>query len=175
MAVLPEAIVTHATSRRTRLRIPGKRGDEPFFSYLLIHLANLDGVDQVQTNSRTGSILIRHGGDPAAVFRQAEERHLFFVEPGERIEEAGPAAEGTFLLQMRRRFKELDQRTISGTEGRLDMASIGFLALLGAAGYDLLRGKAGRVPWYAALWYASAILFGIEAKAPDRPLPSGNE
>lgn len=168
MAVLPEAVITHATTCRTRLRIPAKRGDDSYFSNIFVHIANLDGVEHVETNSRLGSILIRHQGDPKAIFRQAEDRHLFFVETNEK---SGPPVEGTLLVRMREKFDQLDQRTVTGTQGRLDMASIGFLTLLGAAGYDFLRGNFRRAPWYAALWYASAILFGPAAKPSDESVP----
>lgn len=57
---LPAAEVAHAMPGRTRLRLPGRRGDAAFFASLASGLSSLPGVFDVETRPLTGSVLIAH-------------------------------------------------------------------------------------------------------------------
>jgi hypothetical protein len=63
----PRAYMVHRTSDRMRIKVPGRRRDAIFFAALQRRLLQLDGVDGVEINSLTASVLIRHDGtvDPA--------------------------------------------------------------------------------------------------------------
>ncbi len=56
----PRATVVHQMAGRTRLRIPDKRRDQPYFDQVADRLRELPGVTQVEANATTASVLIEH-------------------------------------------------------------------------------------------------------------------
>ncbi len=76
---LPVAVVVHAMSGRTRLRIAERRGDRAFFASIATGLSAMPGVSRVEARPLTGSILILHVTPFARVAAAAERARLFAV------------------------------------------------------------------------------------------------
>jgi hypothetical protein len=81
--MLAAAYVEHHLPGRSRLRIPSRRGDKPFFSALHDQLAKCPGVQVLKANPATGSVLIAHRGEIAEVKAFASRTHLFELDPAE--------------------------------------------------------------------------------------------
>ncbi len=79
-APLPLAVVEHSIPGRMRLRVRARRGDAGFFERAA-GLGRVPGVHGVRANAQTGSILIEHAGDEAAVLAAAREQGLFRDAP----------------------------------------------------------------------------------------------
>ena len=77
---LPLAHVEHRIPGRMRLRVRARRGDAGFFERAA-DLGRVPGVRAVHSNVQTGSILVEHAGDEAAVLAAAREQGLFGVAP----------------------------------------------------------------------------------------------
>jgi hypothetical protein len=113
-----EASVAHDSPGRLRLKVPERRGDLAFFARLGAALAEAPGVRAVETNARTGSLLILHDGAHRPPLEWAAGQGL--LRPAERPFSPVPA----------RPEREPDWRTVAAV-------LVGLLALL-----QLLRGQA---------------------------------
>jgi hypothetical protein len=149
--MLPAAYLIHHTRDRMRLRIPNRRGQVPYFEQLVGVLAGLPGIDRIETNPVTGSVLLSPAVDVVPLAQHAERAGLFVLatDPASATVPLATGLARGFLgvnLQIRR---------MSG--GNLDLASVGFLTLVGAAIVQLQRGHV-LGPASTLLWYASGLL-----------------
>lgn len=121
----PQAEVEHCVPGRMRLRVRVKRGDAEFFRRAESDLAEVAGVRTVRANPHTGSILVEHDGDQAAVLAAAEERRIFSADPRGPAGALGAAA---------------SKRSGGGSRpaSPLDVAAVG---LAGAGLLQLARGQ----------------------------------
>lgn len=81
-APLAHATIEHRIAGRIRLRIPERRGNASFFVRAAGLMATWPGIQRVQANPLTGSILVRHTGDSTDWLKAAQAEGLFeVVEP----------------------------------------------------------------------------------------------
>jgi hypothetical protein len=118
---------------RLRLRIPSRRGDAEFHAELERAMRGVEGVTDVHVNPTTASVLLSHEGEADEVLRAAEARGLFEV--------AAETPRATPLAHLYDRLAEADRDLVARTEGRWDLATLGFYALLGGSIVQLARGK----------------------------------
>jgi hypothetical protein len=90
----PRASVEHVVPGRMRLRVTARRGDAGYFGRVRTALAGLPGVREVRVNPRTGSILVEHGGDGAALLASGRAQGLFDAEAPDRALARPGAARG---------------------------------------------------------------------------------
>lgn len=155
MQMLPPAEVIHHGMSRLRLRIAAQRGQPEFFQRAVEVLAALSGVDRIEANPDTGSILIMPGIDPVRVAAHAEAAGLFRL--GRESQTVRPITEG-----LAAGFCDINAALKSVSGGHLDLASAAFVALVGAAAVQL-RGGHVLGPASTLLWYASGLLLATEA------------
>jgi hypothetical protein len=149
--MLPAAFVTHLTSGRLRLKIPSARGDRDYLAEIGRKLSGIAGVNRIEINPATGSILILYdslGLEGLSDF--ALEQGLF------ELTTVGPQKEPL----SKRIVKPLSEvsasvRRLSG--GELDLPGLVFITLLGVGAVQILRGNVGAPPWYTAFWYALGV------------------
>ncbi len=72
----PEASVAHSSAGRLRLKVPERRGDTAFFAELGGKLAAAPQVQEVETNARTASVLIKHASSGDALLSWADDHNL---------------------------------------------------------------------------------------------------
>ena len=159
----PAAYVTHFTPGRVRLRIPARRHDPAFFAEVKTAVEAWPGIQEVQTNPRTASVLVFFS-DPAAALAHAQDCHLF------EVHEAEPTASHGSAVPIAERAEDR-ARGLSGwleqiTGGRTDLRSLLLLGLVGAAGYEVYRGNI-QSPSTSLLWCATAML-GARSGGLDR-------
>jgi hypothetical protein len=99
--MLPKAFVSHALQNRTRLLIPTKRKSKDYFLNLQKELSRCDGIENVDPNLLTGSVLIRHNVELDKIKEYGEAKHIFSLikeEPPSRIEPRRVMSLGIFGL-----------------------------------------------------------------------------
>jgi hypothetical protein len=156
----PKAHIMHRIVGRTRLRIPARRGDNPYFTELITKLGAVPGVDDVTVNPLTGSILIQHNDDADRLLEQLRELRLFHLVPPE-AEDLNP----NLTLQLAEKLKRTDDRLSTLTGGRIDLNAAMIVALLAGAGFQFLRG-AVLPPGASLLWYAFGLAWLRPPKTP---------
>ncbi|MFI5307863.1 MAG: HMA2 domain-containing protein [Polyangiales bacterium] len=150
------ALLAHASTGRTRLRIPSRRNDEDYFAALSRALSECPGIDHVEANPRTGSVLLLHTAERAEIFAYAEQRQLF-VRPA--------LAQSEWVLDVvNDRMAELDGRLLERSEGKWGLSSLGFYGLLAATGLQIYRGNL----WPAAETLLQHTLKLLESSARSR-------
>jgi hypothetical protein len=142
--------VAHRTAGRTRIRIPGRRGDSGFFSRAAEELAACGGISSAIANPVTGSILVWHTCDITEVAQHAAGRGLFVLIGTEPTE-----LPLTDKLLERISDADLEVRRLSG--GEIDLGSIAFLTLLSIGLVQLLRGNVV-APAITLLFYAASTI-----------------
>lgn len=142
---------------RLRLKLPQRRGDDAFFARVREVLGTCPGVTEVDSNALTASVLVRHGAAPAAVMEYAASQGLFRID-------AEPEPDAITLLdQFADRFREIDAEMRSLSAGRIDLASLSFLVLLGLGLYQLQQGRV-LASGATLLWYAASLALLLPRK-----------
>ncbi len=139
------AVLEHLTAERARLRLPRLRRDRDAFDRLATAAAALPGVRAVEANPLTAGMLIRHGGDFAAIAEAAEKAGLF------RLETAEPAPD--LLKALRARMRGVEAGLRDRSDGALDINSASFLLFAAVGAVQLARGQVA-MPALTAFWYA---------------------
>ncbi len=146
---LPEAYVNHSISHRLRIKVPSKKGDASFLAFVKDHFLSLEGVEKVETNAITGSILLIHTLDSGKIAEYAEGHHLF------RIEGLKTHHKQTFVSRkISDTFRDLNRKVTVSTKGFANIPDLAVLTLLGLSVFQINRGNFMAPAWYAALWYA---------------------
>lgn len=147
--ILPTGHVAHCIRARMRILIPSKQRDAEYFAALADKLSKCAGIDHLQVNPLTGSLLLIHHADLPTIAQYAEQNELFELAP---IADSAPVA-----VQIASRFGALDQRLQRFSGGKMDLSSTAFFGLAFAGLYQLLR----RNVWPAGLtllWYAASVI-----------------
>ncbi len=147
----PLARVSHALPGRIRIRIDEKRGDEAYFADLKQALAEVPDIIDAETNSRTGSVLVRLFGDGLSVWRYAEESGLFHVaEKGSRLLEGAPLVAANAASNGR---QAPAKKLRSSVRHPANWRPVILLGLLGLGIAEAIEGNI-TVPALSAFWYA---------------------
>jgi len=144
-----DTYVSHLSPGRLRVKIPSKKGNVVFFSSLKDQLSQLPGVESVEVNPVTGSILLIHSLDPGAVTNFLKAQNLLKMQPGKDT--------FNFHQEITRVFDATDRRVKGFIGGGINLGALAFLALTGAGVYQILRGNFTAIPWYSAFWYGLSI------------------
>lgn len=153
---LPEAVLSHQTTGRVRLKIAPEAGRADFFQRAREIVETVEGVERVAANPLTGSLLLLGAGlDLARVVERAEQEGLFTLARTPPARSGRRQGVGRRVLGPLRQFKITIQGRTPESE-TLSMLIV--LALLGAGAYQIWRGHAQLPPWHAAVWYALGLL-----------------
>lgn len=148
--MIAEAEIVHQLPGRLRLRVPQRRGDATYFGTLEHSLSRCPGVQSLEVNPRTGSVLLYHDVEAEAIAEYGRANELFTV--GERGgQRAQPTARTVDV------FRALDSRLQQETAGAWDLRELAFV-FLSASG---LVQTARRNVWPAGvslLWYAATLV-----------------
>jgi len=144
--MIPDAYVSHQSFRRVRIKVPSKRDDEVYFANLKDSFQGCEGIETVQVNPITGSILFAHTIDFRIIQAYAEENNLFTM----KVNSIPPL----FNSRIKARFNTFDNQMKKITGREIDIPGIAFLTLMGLGISQITAGKAQAMPWHAAFWYA---------------------
>jgi len=147
--MLPEAYIIHQTPMRLRFRVKSRKRDLAWFSHVKERLSSMSGVDSVDVNELSGSILIiHHRKDIRQFLAAAKKQGLFQIA---RTESRTPV---TLRQGLAEGFQTVNRRVKTATGGLADLWDVAFFGLAGFGIYQILRGNIGAPLWYTAFWYA---------------------
>ncbi|HTV20834.1 MAG TPA: hypothetical protein VMG12_19250 [Polyangiaceae bacterium] len=125
MSVL--ARVVHSIPGRTRLRADGIKGDVAALAAVQTALEDTKGVQNVEINALTGSILVEHDTQLDEVLRVLAERDVIEIDNSEPEH---------YLATLHRALAESDRRLKVSSKGKLDLETISFFGFVGAGIYQ---------------------------------------
>jgi hypothetical protein len=146
-----EGHISHQSPGRLRIKFPEQKGEENFFNKLGKKLLSCPGVQKVEANPSTGSVLLLHESDSRSIVEFARGKKIFHVSEPKK-------GESPFHQNLISSFAGLNERVKSGMGGQIDLWGVISLLLIGAGIYQVARGNLVAIPWYTALYYGSNIL-----------------
>jgi hypothetical protein len=152
----PHVEIAHRSPGRLRIRVH-ERGDRRVFDQLRAGLDDCPGVEQLDVNPMTGSILIHHDADADAIVHYALTHELFAIAAPRSERYSSPSGAARYAM------RAIDVQLRQRTEGRWNLREVGFLALAGAGLLQLAR----RNVWPAGItlfWYATTLLAAGDAE-----------
>lgn len=172
--------LAHASEGRTRVRVPGLRGDAATCRAVAEELAGVAGIDQVQARPKTGSLLVLHdpeeldadGVIEAArkatgielVIRPGEDHH---VEEADEYMRALPQGEAV-ARSAATFFKMVNRDVLRATGGHLDLGTLTSAAFLAAGAAQVVAsGKLPLPQWFNLSWYALGMFTRFEKREID--------
>ncbi len=156
--MLPDAAVSHITAGRMRIKIASKKGDAAYFSCLHERFSSCEGIERLEVNALTGSVLFINPADIKVIAAYAEANKLFKL--GRSQPDTTP-----FSNTIAKTFKAFDKKTKSFTGNDMDIPGAAFLVLLGVGIYQISRGNFTAPAWYTAFWYALNIFLKSQQAA----------
>jgi hypothetical protein len=156
--MLPEAYLSHLTGERLRIKIPSKKGNTAYFLSLkdqLSQFSKLPGVQKIEVNPLTGSILVLHTLDlktldVQSIAQYTEINGLFRLKLP--VTDQTPAS-----LKLGETLSRMNTKIKGFTGGEIDISTLGILGFLGVAIFQMRRGHV-MIPAITALWYAATLL-----------------
>ncbi|HHT9145702.1 MAG: hypothetical protein Q7J76_03985 [Candidatus Brocadiaceae bacterium] len=151
----PHAYLSHRSFRRLRVKVPSKRGDKLYFTQLNEGFRKCKGIETLEVNPITGSILLIHSIDLESISQYAEGNNLFILKTNSPM----PLFNGISA-----KFNKFDDRVKRITGNGLDITGITVLTLFGLGISQISRGNFRAIPWDAAFWYALNIFWQRPAR-----------
>jgi len=151
--MIPTAHLCHAIPGRTRIRVSDKRRDATYFLDVQQELATFDGIDTIEVNLVTGSLLLHHQSSKEAIVEFARAQGLFRVEQPEDTD----AEQESLSERAYGALRGLDQRVRGLSRGRADFWGMIFLIMAALGVNELVKGNVA-APATSLLWYAVGAL-----------------
>lgn len=153
--MIPDAYLSHQSFRRLRIKVPSKRADKPYFIHVCKQFEKFPGIERLETNDITGSLLFHHSVDIASIKRYAEENKLFFMKNDASL---------PLFNRISSHFSSLDEKIKKVTGKELNITGMVIIALVIHAAIQIRKGNLRAIPWDTAIWYA----FNMFWKKPSR-------
>ncbi len=144
------AHIVHSLPGRTRLKVPDRRGEPGYFNRLSERLSQCAGVVRVETNARTGSLLLEHTIPLAAIAAFAQSQQLFTLGPPEPLQRDITQSTQAGLRWLNRQFAQ-------ASEGLLNVR---VALIIGLAGLIIIQVARGQIlmPATNLLWFLAQVL-----------------
>ena len=151
-----DAYISHRSAGRVRLRVPERKRDDWYFSSLREGLLKEKGVDDVEVNPLTGSVLVTGSGAEEAV-SSLSAQGLVALRQEDIQGKATALHEG-----VAEGFGNLNRQIKAFTGNAMDLSGLAFVSLVVVGLYQIGKGNFAAPAWYTAFWYAFT-LFGKPA------------
>jgi hypothetical protein len=158
--MIHRASLVHQIDGRLRIRVPLARNDREYFARVRELFGHMQGIQTVETNYLTGSILLLHSTDPQEIEKAAARAGLFMIDRGSQ-----PLAASTLIEE---KFSSLQARLSHFSRSRIDFQGAALLLLLGGGVVQGLR-KRILPPVVTLLWYAATLLKESKSSLPANP------
>src|SRR5579884_414175 len=150
--MLPKAYISHQTSGRLRIRIPTQKRNQAYFSALKERFSSFPGVQKVEVNPLTGSVLVQHTFhlneiDFKMISDYTQQGGLFQLERPD-------LSAGSVSKKVVETFQNANQKVERFTGGDIDLPTLTSMGLLGFGLFEMARGKVAAPMWHVAFWYA---------------------
>lgn len=155
---LPEdTYLSHVSKGRLRFKIPSKKRDSAFFAQLQDVLSAIPGLDHVQGNPLSGSLLIHHSELPEEMVSLVKT----MAGPAPKSNSSGKP--NTIYQKVTGTFHQLNRQIQGFTKGELDVPTLSFLALAAVGIYQISKKNFAAPAWYTAFWYALTIFLNLRS------------
>ena len=135
------------------MRISDRRRDAAYFETVAARIAQWDGVERVETNPLTASILVYFSDSQRLLAQAAASSDLFELDFGKPVEGAGDGLRDRAAQS----FAAADAALRRWTEGEVDIRGVLFVVLLVGGVYQLLHGRiSAAAP--SLLWRAGSLI-----------------
>jgi hypothetical protein len=155
--MLAEAYIRHSIAGRLRIKIPSQRGNLSFFTNIQDQLAGCQGIERIEANPMTGSLLLYHLLEIQSIANYAKVHGLFEIRSMTR-------SSTSFSKTLTETYKQFNKKITAATEGYANIPDLAFIALIGLGIYQIVQGNFAAPAWYAAFWYALNIF--LKAQSP---------
>jgi Heavy metal associated domain 2 len=162
--MLPDAHVVHQTRGRLRVRIPSERRHAEYFAKLRSQFTELEGIQAIETNYVTGSLLLIHKLPVGAIEEHAIKNGLFRL----RFSRPSPVP---LSQRIAAQLSKLGTGVERVSRGTVDLPAVASIAFAAAAGFRMLNKRPVWPPVITLLWYAHSLLPNVP-KAPAVPQTS---
>lgn len=167
--MLPKAHISHQTSGRLRIRIPSQKGNAAYFASLKERFSSFPGVQKIEVNPLTGSVLVLHTIDLNKIdFKMISE---YTEQSGLFLFEQSNHSAGTVSQKVVETFQDANRKVEKFTGGEVDLPTLSVVGLLGVGLLGMARGRTAAPAWHVAFWYALNIFLNSqknkEAKKPQ--------
>jgi hypothetical protein len=160
----PDAEIAHSSRTRLRIRIPSRRGDVAYFMTIAERFSACEGIENIEVNPRTASLLFIHKTDVPSIAEYAASHGIFHAAVTSSTREYPSMYDGVTAS-----FNAIDGKIKRFTKNELDLSSMTFLALVGAGIYKIAKGDFGAPALYTAYWY------GLNLFLKSKPEGNGTE
>ncbi|MFZ3090879.1 MAG: HMA2 domain-containing protein [Nitrospirota bacterium] len=147
MLSVPDAYLSHQLSGRMRIKMPQKKGDSAYFLSLNAKMSKISGIERLEANPVTGSVLFIHNIDVNSIFEYARKNNLFDIK---KDSNSNP----NFHKGILEAFKGFNSQIKSFTGGEIDLWSLSFILLVAVGLYQISMWNFAAPAWYTAFWYA---------------------
>jgi Heavy metal associated domain 2 len=156
--MLPTCNITHTMPGRTRIRISAMKGNRKYFQHAEQIFREFEGVDEVETNYQTGSILILHSSNLENLKEFGIAHELFDFDDVEH-----DLNKKSVSQSVASGMRDLESRLMKLTGQRMNGKEVVFSGLLVLALFQMLKGSI--LPAGATLiWYGMSILNPLDKK-----------
>jgi hypothetical protein len=160
--MIPEAHIVHRSSRRLRLKVLSKKKHEEYLRALPERFSGFSGIDEIEINPLTGSVLFKHAGNSEDIIAFVQKQGIFEI----KIKSVQPPSVHHGVSSI---YQELDRVVRSFSNGSTNAGGLAFVGLIAYGMIQIGRGNIAGPAWYTAFWYAMNIFLKSQSDeiAPD--------
>jgi len=159
--MIPEAHIVHRAPNRLRLKVAPKGVYEGYLRALPEKFTSFSGIDEIQINPLTGSVLFKHSRNSEEIIDFVRKQGIFEI----KVKPVGPPSVHNGVSSI---YQEVDRLVHSFSNGSTNAGGLAFIALLGYGVIQIGRGNIAGPAWYTAFWYALNIFLKSQ---PDEIIP----
>ncbi len=159
------AELVHAIPGRTRIRVRGGRLASEVAAQLSQRLLREPGVEAVDLNPRTGSVVCNHEPTLEAprIVGLVVELVRDIIPPADPPAERGPSR---LAREVARFFRHVDQQVTRATGNHLDLGTAATLSFVGAGALEVALTKQLPIPpWFNLAWWGFRTFMTLEGDA----------
>ena len=160
--MMPNAHIVHQARGRIRLQVREKCKDPAYFETTREQLQGLAGIDEVRTNSTTGSIILLHSlENNTELLKRLPQLALFEITDCQQHDASA-------FTPLRSGLTGIEQLLRNGTAGSVDLKTVAFIGVMGLTLHQIMRGQV-LGPALPMLWNAFSLINRINSSPADSP------
>ena len=145
--MIPEAHIVHRAPNRLRLKVASKKEHEGYLRTLPDKFTGISGIDEIEINPLTGSVLFKHGGNGEEIIDFMKKHGIFAI----KAKSLRPPSVHRGVSSI---YQQIDGLVHDFSDGSTNAGGIAFISLLAYGVLQISRGNIAGPAWYTAFWYA---------------------
>ncbi|MBF0474134.1 MAG: hypothetical protein HQK93_10475 [Nitrospirae bacterium] len=143
----------HSTNERLRLRLPNLKNNLESLADLKTALLDIEGINNIEINPKTSSVLILHSNAKEQILSAAIMRGLLKIKEKKTVKTTATP----FTANVTETARTINSKLKALTGREIDLPNMFFLVLFGTGVYQVARGNFALPAWYTAFWYAYGV------------------